>query len=731
MHGPRLVAAVLFSAPCLVAQPHDDQHARSAPHEHTTAPEPDPANAPVSAPPEALPVESHHHDEPIEVVVKDDARDPHAASRLVVGRRELDFRPKRRPSDILEAAPGLFVAQHAGGGKATQFFLRGFDADHGTDVAFYADGIPINFVSHGHGQGYSDLNFIVPELVVGLDIYKGPYYAELGDFATAGAVNLRLVEVFPESFASYSLGQYGVQRIVLAASPNLGEGWRNVVAGEITTQDGPFENPERYRRFNVFLRTTRDLGLHSKLALTWMSYGGRWNGSGQIPARAVCGEGEAGLDPPSSFGEPCLDRFGSVDPSEGGQTQRHTASVAYSLDAHGATISALAYATKYRWNLYSNFTFFDRDPINGDGIEQTDDRVQIGGDFRVRRHVHFVGSQFTTNVGIQVRADSIDNGLYDQRARERIRERVRSNIEESQIGVFAEEDLRLTKNLRFIAGLRIQRIDAAVEDQREDVSTLGTRTSGSSGATLTLPKLTAVVSPVEEWELFGNAGRGFHSNDARGTVLSTGRVDLMTPAMGYEVGTRVRPMRGLSLYTSAFLLDLDSEQVWVGDEGTTEASAETRRTGVEIGARAHLWNWFFADLDATFTRAVFVSNAGNGSSVALAPTRTLTAGVGVRPKLGDYTPFGALRVKSLADRPATEDESLTAEGYTLIDAEAGLRWSFIEAAIDVQNVLGTTWREVNFATESRMGYEPAPVTGIHYAPGWPRTVIGRVTLYWP
>jgi outer membrane receptor protein involved in Fe transport len=401
------------------------------------------------------------------------------------------------------------------------------------------------------------------------------------------------------------------------------------------------------------------------------------------------------------------------------------------LNEHDLSVSALAYAVLYRWNLYSNFTFFERDPLLGDGIEQSDDRVQTGADLRLQRHDHAGGILLGSKVGLQLRSDSIDNGLFDQRLRERLRERVRSGIAESQIGVFAEEDLRLTRHLRLIAGVRLQRIDVAVEDEREDFSTLGTATSGTAGATLVLPKFSAIVTPVPNWELFGNAGRGFHSNDARGAVLSTERVDLMTPALGYELGTRVKPLRGVSLYGSVFLLDLDSEQVWVGDEGTSEASEASRRTGVEVGARARLSNWLYADIDATFTRAVFVDNAGNGNSVALAPTRTLTAGVGARRTLGQYTPFGSLRIKSLADRPAVEDETLIAEGYTLLDAEAGLRWTFLEAALSVQNLLDTRWREVNFATESRLSYEPAAVTGIHYAAGWPRTLMGRVTLFWP
>lgn len=667
---------------------------------------------------------------PAEVTVRGDKPASEAASRVNVSRRDLELRPRLRPGDILEATPGLFAVQHAGGGKANQYFLRGFDADHGTDVAFFVDGVPTNMVSHGHGQGYTDVHFLIPELVVSLDAYKGPYYAQFGDFATAGALNMRLAESFDESFASLQVGQYGIARGLVVASPKLGDDWRAVAAAEVFKDNGPFQNPEKLQRFNVFLRATHDVGKGGKLSMTWMSYGSRWNGSGQIPARAVCGEGEAGAAAPSLFGQPCIDHFGNVDPTEGGATQRHQASIAYTATSHDSDLSAMAYATRYRFNLYSNFTFFDRDPVNGDQIEQSDDRTVLGGDFRFRRHFHYGPSKISATFGTQVRADSIENGLYDAVKRERVIDRVDAGVTESQIAAYAEADARLTNQIRFIAGLRAERIDVSVHDRLEDKSTLGTASSGERGDAQLLPKLMAVYSPLSALDLFASYGRGFHSNDARGAVLGQNRARLMTPATGYEVGARLSPAPGLTLNAAAFLLDLESEIVWVGDEGTTEASDGSRRYGAELGARYRISNWLYADIDATFTRARYRANAGNGDAVALAPTRTLTAGIGARPKFGDWTPFGSMRLKALADRPANEDGSLTAQGFTMIDLNAGARYKDVEAGVDVQNLLDSRWREVNFASSSRLPYEPEAVTGIHYSPGWPRTVMGRVTLYW-
>jgi hypothetical protein len=688
---------------------------------------PPPENTSITPTEGAKPVP---HEHPAEVVVQGEKAGSEAASRLNVTRRELELRPRLRPGDILEAAPGLFAVQHAGGGKANQYFLRGFDADHGTDIGFFVDGVPINMVSHGHGQGYSDFHFLIPELVVSLDVYKGPYYAQWGDFSTAGALNLRLAEAFEESYASLQVGQYGIARGLVVASPDIGQDWRTVFAAEVFKDNGPFTNPERLQRFNVFLRATHDVSANSKVSMTWMSYGSSWNGSGQIPARAVCGEGEAGAPPPGAYGQPCLDHFGTVDPTEGGATQRHMASVAYSASSHDADLSAMAYLIKYRLNLYSNFTFFDRDPVNGDEIEQSDDRVILGGDFRVRRHVHYGSSKFTTVLGGQVRADEIENGLHYDRARERLTDRVNAKVSESQLGAYVEEDMRLTRAIRFIGGLRAQRVDVSVNDLLEEKATTGTRSSGTKGASRLLPKLMGIFSPLPMLDLFASYGQGFHSNDARGAVLSTNAVRLITPATGYELGARLTPVENLNINTAFFLLDLDSELVWVGDEGTTEPSRQTRRYGAEIGARYRIGNWLYADIDGTFSRARYRSNAGNGNAVSLAPTRTLTAGLGARPRLGDWTPFGAIRLKALGDRPATEDESLIAQGFTTVDANVGARYKDIEMGVDAQNLFNATWREVNFASTTRLAYEPQAVTGIHYSPGWPRTIIGRATLYW-
>jgi hypothetical protein len=675
-----------------------------------------PPTAPAPRPPTSQGTE--------EVVVHGTHDEADAASESSAGHKELELRPRLRAGDLLESVPGLLVVQPEGGGKANEYFLRGFDADHGTDIAFFTDGVPVNMPSHAHGQGYSDFTFLIPELVVSVDGYKGPYYAEFGDFATAGAVNLRLAEAFDESFAQYSIGQYGMMRGLVIESPKLGDDWRTVMAAELYKEDGPFVHSEGLGRYNVYLRATHDLGARSKVSLTWMSYGGSWNAAGQVPARAVCGEGEPQNPPPQAYGADCISRFDTLDPTQGGATQRHALSVAYSTQSEDSDLTATAYAIRYNFKLFSNFTFFADDPVNGDEFEQDDDRTTMGGDFRVRKHVHYAGARLTTTFGIQAREDTIDSGLFHDKARVQLDSIVRAGVAESEIGAYVEEEVRLNRFVRFVLGARGDRIDVDVND------VLG-KASGTASQALFSPKYRAVVSPIPGVvDLFADYGRGFHSNDARGAVLPANAVTLMAPATGYEVGASVQPIRNLRLTADAFLLDLDSELVWDGDTGTTYAAGPTRRYGAELGARYKLGNWLYADVDATFIHARFRDEPSGNDLVPLAPSRTLTAGLGAKKTLGDWTPMGEVRVRSMDDRPATQDGSLVAQGFTIVDATLGARWKNVELALDAQNLFGATWRQASFAYTSRLPWEPQPVTGINYTPGWPRTVIGRVAVYW-
>jgi hypothetical protein len=657
-----------------------------------------------------------------EVEVRGTREQADSASQVDFSQPELSLRPRsERSGDLVEAVPGLLTAQHAGGGKADQYFLRGFDADHGTDVAFFVDGVPVNLPSHAHGQGFSDLHFVIPEMVVDLAGYKGTYFAQFGDFATAGAVSLRLADSVPEGFARAEVGQYGMGRALMVESPRLGEDWRAVVAFEVAHQDGPFVHPEDLGRLNLYGRVTRAVGPRSKLSLTWMSYGSTWNASGQLPARAVCGESETQSAPIDA--SRCIGRFDSFDPSEGGRTLRHSAQVAWAIRSDAADLTAMVYAVRYRFTLWSNFTFFASDAVHGDEIEQDDDRWVFGADIRARRHDHWGGMTFISTVGLQARRDSTEDQLWHDQARARLSATSLDSVTESSLGVFLEEDAHVAPWMRFVAGARADRVDVNVVDHLASAT-------GAAGKTQLSPKWMAILTPAPALDFYADWGRGFHTNDARGVVQPTGAATLVVPATGYEVGTRVRPAAGLELTAAGFLLDLDSELVLDGDTGTTVPSGATRRYGIELTGRWRLGGWLFADAAATFTHAEYRRNAGNGTDVALAPTRTFSAGLGVMRKVGDLTPFGSVRVKSIADRPATTDGSLVAQGYTVVNAEAGLRWRDFELRLDVLNLLDSKWREAQFATTSRLAWEPSAVTGINFTPGWPLTVLGSATYYW-
>ena len=612
-----------------------------------------------------------------------------AASADSVRARDFLLRPHNRPGDILMVTPGLFVFQHAGGGKANQYFLRGFDIDHGTDLAISVDGVPVNMLSHGHGQGYADLHFLIPEVIERIDLVKGPYDPRHGDLATAGAINLVTRKDVSEGSLTLSGGRFDTARALLMASPHI-QGARSLLAAELYRTDGPFTHGEDLRRFNVFASISRPLSPRSDLSATFMTYGGGWFGSGQLPAREVA----AGR----------LDRFGHTELFEGGNSARSSAYVRYKLREPGTDVDLLAYALEYRLRLYSNFTLFSVDPVHGDEIEQNDVRSVRGLSATYRRVFTRCGQTFDTSAGFTVRADSIDSGLHNDIARERLATVVDAHVEQVGIGVWAAEEITLNRHLRGLAGLRADYLGADVTDRLEDLGTEGDPTSGVRKGTRLSPKASVIISPVpDKLDVFLNFGVGFHSNDARGLVRrGDARGTPMSPAYGYEVGVRGKPTRKLDLAAAGFLIALDSEVVWVGDAGTTEESGATRRYGVEAEARAAILPWLFADLDFTATHAAFTGNAGNASSVALAPRLTISGGVSAQHRSGVAGRIGAVHI---GDRPATEDAFLTAEGFTRLDASLSYRRSRWQLGVTAENLTNTKWREAQFATVSRLPSE--------------------------
>jgi TonB family protein len=622
-----------------------------------------------------------------------------SASSFSVRDRDFSLRPIGSVQDILRVTPGLVTVQHSGGGKANQYFLRGFDADHGTDLALNIDGVPINMPTHAHGQGFADTNFIIPEVVERVEVTKGPYFANQGDFATAGSVNLVSRQEFDHS--GFSLGFGGSPghgapsaRALLVASPEV-DPIHATFAAEIGRTNGPFDNPENWDKYKLFNRITLQPTAHSTLSLIEMSYGGDWHGSGQIPSRAV----DSGL----------VSRYGSIDPDEGGSSSRHQLALIYSLRPDDRSeLKVLAYAGTYDFNLYSNFTLYLNDPENGDEIEQVDHRFFAGAkaSYQVVRNLGPV--RLDTTVGFDLRYDAIHNELWHTLHRRQLSSTANDDVNETLGGAFINEEITPFRWLRFDVGGRADMISFGVADHSGAAS-------GSAGAYQLSPKLSLIASPLllekATLDLYLNYGHGFHSNDVRG-AFATPAVTPLTRAIGYEAGARARLFNRWDIGAALWRLDLANETVWNGDEGTTSVSAPTLRYGVELETRFEVTQWLAADLDLTFSHSQFSTDKANGGGLALAPKATWSGGLSARHPLGPGVVRGGFRFYGIGDRPANDDGSLTAPGFTQFDLHLGYRHRRFDVALDIENLFNASYRSAQFATISRLRDEPgigAPV----------------------
>jgi TonB family protein len=627
-----------------------------------------------------------------------------AASSSSVRDREFQLRPIGSVQDILRVTPGLVLVQHSGGGKANQYFLRGFDADHGTDLALSIDGIPINMVSHAHGQGYSDTNFIIPEVVERVEISKGPYFANQGDFATAGAVNMVSRDDFEHSSVGFGIsgspghGALGYRGLLIASPKFEGSGVKATFAAEVGRQNGPFDNPENWDKYKLFNKLTIPINASSSFTIGEMSYGGAWHGSGQIPARAV----ERGT----------VSRFGSIDPDEGGYTSRHQLFLQYKVrPSDNSELKALAYVGAYKFNLFSNFTLFARDPENGDEIEQIDRRTFYGGKVSYRIVHEIEGLRFDTTMGGDARSDDIHEELWNTQHRVQT-DQVRGNdVHETLIGAFFNEEITPVKWLRANVGGRADMLAFAVDNRFTPAAgDTGAPKSGVDSAHQLSPKTNLVLSPLQsgpaQLDLFVNYGHGFHSNDVRG-AFSTPAVSPLTRAIGSEVGARARLLDRWDVAAALWQLDLKNETVWNGDTGTTAVSDATNRHGIELETRFEITKWLSVDGDITFTKSQFSTDGANGGGLALAPKQTYSGGISARHEAGPGVARGGLRFYGITDRPASDDGQLVAPGFTIFDLHAGYRLRRFDLAFDVENLFNQDSRSAQFATVGRLRDEPA------------------------
>lgn len=628
-----------------------------------------------------------------EVVIK-----PEQNALQLITDLDLAIAPLNSSQDLLRKVPGLFIGQHAGGGKAEQIFLRGFDIDHGTDIRVTVDGLPVNMVSHAHGQGYADLHFVIPETVGRLDFGKGPYQASKGNFTTAGYVDFLTKEALDHSTVKIEAGQFNTYRLLGLLNVLHKDRHNAYLAAEYNASDGPFESPQNFNRINLFGKYTGWLSGTDKVGVTASYFSSKWDASGQIPQRAV----DNGR----------IKRFGAIDDTEGGNTSRINLAVNYDkiIDAK-SRIKSKVYFSNYGFELYSNFTFFLEDSTNGDQIRQLENRNIYGFNTAYRRQFSNGPLSGNLEAGITFRNDqSRDNELSHTRNRsETLKYIQRGNINETNLSTYLAATFYL-KKWTLNGSVRLDYFDFQYNDAL--IPTYQTQTATKA---LVSPKINLAYDPIPALQLYAKAGRGFHSNDTRVVVVETGR-EILPVASGFDVGGIWKPTPKMLLNVAYWYLYLEQEFVYVGDAGIVEPSGETQRQGVELSYRYQPLSWLFWNLDANYTHARALGEPQGNHYIPLVPDFTLTSSINVIHPWGIY---GGIHVRHLNHRPANEDYSITAEGYTVVDLNVGYKFTKWDLGIQIQNLFNTDWNETQFATESRLQNEAAPVEEIHFTPGTP------------
>ena len=634
---------------------------------------------------------------------------PSMASQTAFTGQELYARPVTRPGEILEAVPGLIVTQHSGEGKANQYFLRGYNLDHGTDMAIWVDDVPVNMRTHAHGQGYADLNWLMPETVNSLEVRKGPYYADEGDFSSAGNLHIGLIDSVPKAIAELTAGSFGYQRFFGMDSAKVGDG-NLLFAGEVGQYDGPWVNPDGMRKVNGLVRYAQGTALDG-FSVTGMAYSNKWSSTDQVPLRAIATD-QIGL-------------YGEQDPTDGGNTDRFALSGRLAGTDDAGSWKANAYVVKSTLDLFNNFTYYLTNPTLGDQFHQHDDRVMTGANASRTLESTFAEHPMETTFGVQTRYDAIELGLTDTYQRSFLSNVRSDNVGEGSVGIYAQNTVHWTDWLRTTVGWRGDYYEATVN------SIFDSNNSGSAASAIGSPKFTMSVGPFHGTEFYLGAGYGMHSNDARGATITEEPVDrvadpnapsvpigsspLLVRTKGAEIGVRTKALSGLESSVSLFVLDQASEIVFEGDAGDTSASRPSQRYGVEWTNRYRPNSWIDLDADLALTHARFVgfdseqaalyaslagfpeAQIGNapGNYIPNAPAMVASAGITIGKKTG---PFGTLRWRYLGESPLTEDNAFRSPATSVFNARVGYRydngWSI---HLDILNLLNTKANQITYA----------------------------------
>ena len=664
-----------------------------------------------------------------------------AASSKEIRAIDMQLKPFRTSQEMLMMVPGLFIAQHQGGGKAEQIFLRGFDCDHGTDVSINVDGMPVNMVTHAHGQGYADLHFLISETVDEMEVNKGPYLASMGDFYTAGAVNFKTKDVLENNLIKIEGGDFNTRKYTLLFQPENGGLEQNgYFALQYHRFDGPFMNPENFERMNIFGKYFFKLNPTSKLTFSAGGFSTRWDASGQIPDRAV----KQGI----------ISRFGAIDNMEGGVTNRKNINVNYkSLTINGSEFEVNSYYTQYNFKLFSNFSYFLIDSIHGDMIEQNEHRSLQGLNGHYKFTSSWLGFKQINQIGGGYRGDLIDEQLWHSPNRNRMNVITNDIIDEQSLNGWFQQEFVFSPKVRMVWGIRHDYFTFSKDDKvgsaLDSISNGTPHASGVASQSVISPKINFILSPLRNLDIFLNFGQGFHSNDARDAVIGAKVRELsktwnqegltgeevnsrlnkynfnpemshtgtLPKATGGEIGIKSRVFNKLHLSLSAWYLYLEKEFVYSGDGGFTELSNPTQRFGLDAEARLSIRSWLWADVDISSAKGTIKNLPQGQNYIPLAPTLTASGGLTV---VHDQGFSGSLRFRHISDRPANEDNSIVALGHTLFNASLAYNYKQFTLAINGENLLNSVWNEAEFATKTRLKGETKGVTDLCYTPGNPR-----------
>ncbi|MFV9550875.1 TonB-dependent receptor [Algibacter sp. PT7-4] len=622
---------------------------------------------------------------------------------------DIKTNPVKSSQEILRKVPGLIIGQHAGGGKAEQIFLRGFDIDHGTDIAINVDGMPVNMVSHAHGQGYADMHFIIPETINNIDFGKGSYYADKGNFNTAGYVDINTKKTIDNNLVSLEAGQFNTLRALSMVKLVDLENSSAYLASELMLSDGVFESPQNFNRINIMGRYNFNNYKDQEFNIALSHFQSKWDASGQIPVRAV----ESGQ----------IGRFGAIDDTEGGNTSRTNLWLNHTkqLNEHSAFKSS-AYITKYDFELFSNFTFFLEDPVNADQIRQYEDRTIIGAQTALEKSFHLAdhNAQLKYELGVGFRYDDVnDVQLSRTKNRQELLERLAyGNVDE--FNGFSFANIMYKKNKWTInPGLRLDYFNFNYEDLLTEAYD-----NKSESKVLLSPKLNFIYAPSSKIQWFAKTGLGYHSNDSRVVTANNGK-DILPTAYGTDIGVITKPVDRLVINAALWSLFLQQEFVYVGDAGIVEPSGKTKRYGVDFGLRYQFNDWLFFNTDVNYTYARSSEEASGQDYIPLAPDLTSSGSLNFK-NLNNFS--GGISYRMIGDRPANEDNSIVAEGYFITDLNLNYthkNWTF---GLVIENLFDSEWKETQFATESRLFNEPASVEEIHFTPGTPFFLRGKVSV---